>query len=143
MSTLDFALKLEAGPSEFRREEISHLRAIGFTEEQILECVAVTALNSFSNTLHMGLGIVPDFEPPVLLGSPKMHLSVADARPMTGDSFVPAPAKVIEDPDADLVAKAKEGNLATLKVLIRHGSEIRISVTFLWGVSLPKKLPLC
>ena len=39
------------------------LRCLHFTEEQILETVAVTALNKFFNTLQMGLGTTPDVKP--------------------------------------------------------------------------------
>jgi alkylhydroperoxidase family enzyme len=50
---------------EFSLEDVVKLRTLGFTEEQILECEVVTALNNFSNALQMGLGIEPDFEPPL------------------------------------------------------------------------------
>ena len=71
---LDFAVKLGTRGSEFSREDVVKLRTLGFTEEQILECAVVTALNNFSNTLQMGLGIEPDFEPPVVFHENKMHL---------------------------------------------------------------------
>ena len=61
---LDFAVKLGTRGPEFSREDVVKLRAVGFTEEQILECVVVTALNNFANTLQMGLGIEPDFAAP-------------------------------------------------------------------------------
>jgi len=61
---LDFAVKLGTRVSEFSRKDVVKLQTLGFTEEQILECEVVTALNNFANTLQMGLGIEPDFEPP-------------------------------------------------------------------------------
>ena len=60
---LDFAVKLGARFSEFSRDDVAKLRTLGFTEEQILGCEAVTALNNFANTLHMGFGVEPD-QPP-------------------------------------------------------------------------------
>ena len=70
---LDFAVKLGTRVSEFSREDIVNLKTLGFAEEQILECVVVTALNNFANTLQMGLGIEPDFEPPFAFQN-KAHL---------------------------------------------------------------------
>ncbi len=79
---LDFAVKLGTRGSEFSREDVVKLRAIGFTEEQILECEVVTALNNFANTLQMGLGIEPDFEPPPVFEENKVHLSDAAQSPI-------------------------------------------------------------
>jgi uncharacterized peroxidase-related enzyme len=45
---LDFAFKLTVRPSEFRQEDVNRLRRADFNEEQILETVAVTALNNCS-----------------------------------------------------------------------------------------------
>jgi uncharacterized peroxidase-related enzyme len=71
---LDFALKLGVRPAQFGREDIDWLRGQGFTEVQVLESVAMTALTNFLNTVQMGLGTVPDFEPPPAFGSKKLHL---------------------------------------------------------------------
>jgi RNA polymerase sigma-70 factor (ECF subfamily) len=121
---LDFAIKLGAHFSEFSREDIVKLRTRGFTEEQILECVVVTALNNFANVLQMGLGIEPEFEPPLAFQQNKVHLSDAIAPPMPGDSSVRTSAMVIEDADADLVAKAQAGELKAFDVLIRRHSQL-------------------
>ena len=77
---LDFAVKLGTRGSEFSREDVVNLRTLGFTEEQILECAVVTALNNFSNTLQMGLGIEPDFDPPSVFEENKVHLSGVASR---------------------------------------------------------------
>ncbi len=79
---LDFAVKLGARGPEICRGDVENLRRLGFTDEQILECAVVTALNNFANTLQMGLGIEPDFEPPVFFEENKMHLLAADDRPI-------------------------------------------------------------
>jgi RNA polymerase sigma-70 factor (ECF subfamily) len=119
---LDFALKLGVRPREFCREDIDQLRLLGFTEEQILECVVVTALNNFSNALQMGLGVVPDFEPRHVFGSEKMHPFGSAARLMTDASVLSRPVSGGEDPDAGLVAAAQSGGLEAFEELIRrHG----------------------
>ena len=41
----------------------ARLGACGFSEAQILEAVAVTALAGFLNTVQAGLGVPPDFRP--------------------------------------------------------------------------------
>lgn len=121
---LDFAIKLGVHFSEFSREDVVRLRTRGFTEEQILECVVVTALNNFANVLQMGLGIEPEFEPPLAFQQNKVHLSAAIAPPMPRDSSVRTSAMVIEDADADLVAKAQNGELKAFDVLIRRHSQL-------------------
>jgi RNA polymerase sigma-70 factor (ECF subfamily) len=119
---LDFALKLGARPSEFCREDVERLRTAGFTEEQILECVAVTALNNFANTVQMGLGILPDFEPPLAFAPKKMHLFTPGARPMAEGSGLSPSAGAIEDPDGPRVSEAQAGSLEAFEVLIRRHS---------------------
>jgi len=117
---LDFALKLGVRPVEFCREDIDRLRRHSFIEEQVLESVVMTALTNFLNTLQMGLGTVPDFEPRLVFESKKMHLSPDLARPITDSSARSLPAKGVEDPDAGLVAKAREGGLEAFEELIRR-----------------------
>jgi RNA polymerase sigma-70 factor (ECF subfamily) len=119
---VDFALKVTARPSEFGRQDIEGLRARGFTEEQVLECLAVTALNNFANTLQLGLGIVPDFEPPEAFEQKKLHLSAHAIRPTPEEQAAPAPARAVEDPDAGLVAEAQGGNLDAFEALVRRHS---------------------
>jgi len=119
---LDFALKLGVRPVEFCREDIDRLRGHGFTEEQILESVVMTALTIFLNTVQMGLGTVPDFEPRLVLESKKMHLLPHVARPIADSSVLSLPAKAVEDPDASLVVKARDGGLEAFEELIRRQS---------------------
>jgi RNA polymerase sigma-70 factor, ECF subfamily len=117
---LDFAVKLGSRPSEFGLKDVELLRTAPFTDEQILECVAVTALTNFANTLNMGLGVVPDFELPPAFASKKLHPFAIDARPMT-EGVVPSPrAGAIADPDAALVTEARGGCLEAFEALIRR-----------------------
>jgi RNA polymerase sigma-70 factor (ECF subfamily) len=119
---LDFAVKLGVRFSQFSRSDIVNLRTFGFTEEQILECEVVVALNNFANTLQMGLGIEPDFEPPLVLGQNKVHLSVAARRPM-GRGLVAPSLTGVEDPDARLLAQAQGGKLEAFEELVRRHSQ--------------------
>ena len=118
---LDFAVKLGVRFSEFSGEDIVKLRTLGFTEEQILECEVVVALNNFANTLQMGLGIEPDFEPP--LGQNKVHLSAAPSPPMERGLVAPSLTGV-QDPDAGLVAQAQAGKLEAFEELVRRHSQL-------------------
>jgi RNA polymerase sigma-70 factor (ECF subfamily) len=119
---LDFALKLAVHAAEFSRHDIDRLRVGGFSEEQILESVVMTALTNFLNTLQMGLGTVPDFELRLVFGPNKVHLPPAESRPTQDGSAVPLPSTVVEDADAGLVAKAQTGNLEAFEALIRRHS---------------------
>jgi RNA polymerase sigma-70 factor (ECF subfamily) len=120
---LDFAVKLGTCAWEFSLEDVVKLRTLGFTEEQILECEVVTALNNFSNTLQMGLGIEPDFEPPSVFQENKMHLPATVHRPHVASGLVPVPG-IAQDPDARLVARAQGGNLEAFEELIRRHSQL-------------------
>jgi hypothetical protein len=119
---LDFAVKLGARFSEFFRDDVAKLRTLGFTEEQILECEAVTALNNFANILQMGLGVEPEFEPPVAFEQNKVHLSSVAGRPIGRASMGAQSMTAIEDPDARLVAKAQAGDLQAFEELVRRHS---------------------
>jgi RNA polymerase sigma-70 factor (ECF subfamily) len=119
---LDFAMKLAVRPSEFRREDIDRLLQLGFSEEQILESVAVIALNNFANTVQMGLGIEPDFEPPPAFERKKLHLMPPEGRP-TGDGAAGSLATMApKDPDASLVVEAQGGGLDAFETLVRRHS---------------------
>jgi RNA polymerase sigma-70 factor (ECF subfamily) len=119
---LDFAVKLGARVSDFSRADIVNLKTLGFAEEQILECVAVTALNNFANTLQMGLGIEPDFEPPPAFQN-KAHLPNAANRPTETGRIIAGPGAV-QDPDAGLVAEAQGGRLEAFEELARRHSQL-------------------
>jgi RNA polymerase sigma-70 factor, ECF subfamily len=120
---LDFALKLGTRFSEFSREDVDKLQTLGFSEEQILECEVVTALNNFANTLQVGLGIEPDFEPPPAFRENKVHLPAVDGRLTTDGCVVHTPATV-QDPDAGLVAQAQAGKLEAFEELVRRHSQL-------------------
>ena len=120
---LDFAVKLGTRAQEFSREDVINLQAVGFTEEQILECVVVTALNNFANTLQMGLGIEPDFAPPAVFEENKVHLADAIAAPIgrEGGMYL---VDVLQDLDAELVAQAQGGKLEAFEALVRRHSQL-------------------
>src|SRR5215467_8017932 len=73
MALLDFAVKLGTHFSECSPEDAVTLASFRFTQEQILEAVVVTALNNFANTVQVGLGIEPDFEPPSIFEKNKVN----------------------------------------------------------------------
>src|SRR5271166_1350562 len=119
---LDFAVKLGMRVSDFSRADIVNLKTLGFAEEQILECVAVTALNNFANTLQMGLGIEPDFEPPPAFQN-KAHPPDASNR-RTEVGRIIAGLSTVQDPDAGLVAEAQGGRLEAFEELARRHSQL-------------------
>ncbi len=120
---LDFAVKLGTRASEFSREDVVKLQALGFTEEQILECEVVTALNNFANTLQMGLGIEPDFEPPPVFEKNKVHLSGA-AQTLIQAGGVVRLVDTLLDADAGLVAQAQSGRLEAFEELVRRHTQL-------------------
>ena len=130
---LDFAVKLGTRSSEFSREDVVKLQTHGFSEEQILECEVVIAFNNFANTLQMGLGIEPDFEPISAFEENKVHLSGAgQALGKSGGEmhFV----YTLEDADAGLVSEAQGGKLEAFEELVRrHGELIYRTLTAILG----------
>ena len=121
---LDFAVKLGTHGPEFSREDVTKLRAFGFSEEQILECEVVTALNNFANTLQMGLGIEPDFEPPLALEKNRVHLCDSAQTPIGGEGVVHLVDVDVLDPDAEWVARAQSGSLEAFEELVRRHSQL-------------------
>lgn len=63
---LNFASKLNRTPHKIAERDIAALRTFGFSSEQILEAVLTTGLARFTNTVSLGLGLVPDYENPSL-----------------------------------------------------------------------------
>ena len=120
---LDFAIKLGTRASEFSREDVLSLRRLGFTEEQILECEVVTALNNFANTLQMGLGIEPDFAPPTAFVENKMNLGSDCVTPMKRQGDVHL-VDVLQNADEELVADAQSGSLAAFEELARRHTQL-------------------
>jgi RNA polymerase sigma-70 factor (ECF subfamily) len=90
------------------------LRAQGFTEPQITEAVAMSALTNFLNTLQTGLGAVPDFSPRHVFTPKDLYPSVSQSR-LTSD----APSV---DPDAVLVARVQSGETDAFEELVRRHS---------------------
>jgi uncharacterized peroxidase-related enzyme len=119
---LDFAVKLGTRVSEFSRKDVVKLQTLGFTEEQILECEVVTALNNFANTLQMGLGIEPDFEPPPDFEN-KVHLSGGAQTPIQAGGVVHL-VDTLQDTEAGLVAQAQSGKLEAFEELARHHGQL-------------------
>jgi RNA polymerase sigma-70 factor (ECF subfamily) len=129
---LDFAVKLGTRVSEFSRKDVVKLQTLGFTEEQILECEVVTALNNFANTLQMGLGIEPDFEPPPDFEN-KVHLSGGAQTPIQAGGVVHL-VDTLQDADAGLVAQAQSGKLEAFEELVcRHTQLIYRTLTAILG----------
>ena len=120
---LDFAVKLGTRAPGFSSQDVDELRKIGFSEQQILECVVVTALNNFANTLQMGLGIEPDFEPHPLFEKNKVNLSGSAPTPIAGEGVVHL-VDVLPDADAGLVAEVKCGKLEAFEELVRRHSQL-------------------
>jgi len=134
---LDFALKLSKRPTEWSRDDLGLLRAHGFSDRHILEAVVMIALTTFLNTLQMGLGTVPDFEPkrvfrpqagppapgagePAPAAEAGVNLSPPAAYPSS--EVRPAPASPAPDPDVDasLVARTRQGEVEGFEELVRR-----------------------
>lgn len=123
VALLDFAFKLGTRFSEFSPEDPVKLASFGFTREQILEAAVVTALNNFANTLQMGLGIEPDFEPPPTFEKNKVNLSGAATTLMPPAGAVHL-VETSRDADAELVADAQGGKLEAFEELVRRNSQM-------------------
>jgi len=59
---LNFALKLTREPKKVEQRDIESLRTYGFSDQQIVEAIAMVGLSKFSTTVSFGLGTVPDFD---------------------------------------------------------------------------------
>ena len=57
---LSFAAKLNREPASIAEADIAALRGVGFSDEQIMDVVLVTALFNFNNRVILGLGVQPD-----------------------------------------------------------------------------------
>ena len=121
---LDFAIKLGSKFPEYSLDDVTRLRAVGFTDQQILECEVVTALNNFANVLQMGLGIEHDFEPPLAFEQKKANLCAALDRPTAEGSSISPVTMPVEDPDAELTAQAQAGSLDAFEELMRRHSRL-------------------
>ena len=123
MALLDFAVKLGTRFSEFSPEDTAKLQALGFTEEQILESAAVTALNNFANTVQMGLGIEPDFDVPFAFEKSSANPPAAAPTLMPREGIVHLVA-TFQDADSELVAQAQGGDLEAFEQLVRRHTQL-------------------
>ena len=95
---------------------MARLAALGFTEPQILEAVAMAAWTNFLNTVQFGLGTVPDFAPRHVLIPNKPYPFPARGRPTSETS---APSRPV-DPDAEFVARIQAGDPDAFEELVRR-----------------------
>src|SRR5215468_7479419 len=119
VALLDFAVKLGTRFSEYSPEDAGKLASFGFTQEQILEGAVVTALNNFANTVQMGLGIEPDFEPPSIFEKNKLNPSGAPTTLMPREGVVHL-VETSQEADAELVTQAQCGKLEAFEELVRR-----------------------
>ena len=54
---LDYAVKLTLTPAVMERADVEALRAVGFTDRDILDIVEVTAYYAYANRIADGLGV--------------------------------------------------------------------------------------
>ena len=57
---LDFAVKLTLNPREMAEVDVEQLRPCGFSDEQILDAVQLTAYFNYVNRVLDGLGVEPE-----------------------------------------------------------------------------------
>ena len=91
------------------------LQTHGFSKPQVLETLAMAALTNFLNTLQAGLGAVPDFPPRRVFTPKDLYRFPGKARPISNGS-------PIEDPDAALVARVRNGEIDGFEELVRRHS---------------------
>ena len=112
---LDETRKLASLQRSSQPFETERLRKQGFTELQIAEAVAVSALANLLNTIQAGTGAVSDFPPRKVFGPKDLYPFSYDSRPIFN-------AGVPDDPDAALVAQIQSGNLDGFEELVRRHS---------------------
>jgi len=59
---LDFAVKLTQWPDHCTEGDLEELRKVGFTDEDILHIVELTAIFNYNGRLANGLGLIPNPE---------------------------------------------------------------------------------
>lgn len=123
VALLDFALKLIQHPDKFSHQDIEALRQLDFTDQQILEAVVLSGFANFINTLNVGLGVLPDFEPKHVF-KPE-HLSARHDLKSLGQISSSAvnlssSTSSLIDEDADLVVRVRGGDLSAFEDLVRR-----------------------
>src|SRR4030095_12107960 len=109
------------------------LRRQGFSEEQILECILITGLANFLNTVQTGLGALPDFPPRIVFPLKKeVNLSLESGRPTIERAL--DMDFLSEDPDTEVVARVQGGDTDAFEELVRkHGRRIYRSLVGILG----------
>ena len=59
---LDFAVKLSQTPEELERSDVERLRQAGYSDQDILHIVELTAIFNYNGRLANGLGLVANEE---------------------------------------------------------------------------------
>lgn len=59
---LDFAVKITRASEESQPADLERLRGVGFTDEEILHIVEITAIFTYNGRLANALGLVPNAE---------------------------------------------------------------------------------
>jgi RNA polymerase sigma-70 factor, ECF subfamily len=129
---LDFAQKLTLQGNKFAAEDVHHLRAEGFSDEQILEAVLTVGLTLLLNTTQFGLGTEPDFRPRVNISAKEVNPTVDPARPMLER---PLTAEFVsDDPDLEIISRVKNGDTDAFEELVRrHGRRVYRSLIGILG----------
>lgn len=60
VAMLDYAVKLTADPRGVSRADLDHLRAAGYTDEQLVDAVQCIGYFNFINRVLDGLGVDPE-----------------------------------------------------------------------------------
>lgn len=116
----DLAAKLTVGVPEFVEADILALRERRYTDRQILEAIAATALAKFLNTLQTGLGVALDFTP-----GPLIWPSAEKIANLPAERLRPTEERVPVDPDLEAVNTVRSGNVDAFEQLIeRHSRRV-------------------
>ena len=57
---LTYAVKLTQAPGEMTAADVEALRAVGFSDRDVLDIVEVTAYYAYANRIAVGLGVDPE-----------------------------------------------------------------------------------
>ncbi len=136
MALLDCALKLTLRPEEFSERDIAALRGCGFSDTQILNGIVMISLTNFLNTLQMGLGTVPDFEPrrrfPAETHTGSEYFATQAPPGASKPTAGAGPEGV--DKDLPLVCRAREGDLEAYEELVaKHKGRIYQTILGITG----------
>ncbi len=116
--------KLSLSPISARQSfNPDRLRENAFTESQIIEGIVVGAFTNFLSTVQFGLGPTPDFPPRRNFNPEHLYLLPGNARPNSSES----PAG---DPDSELVAQVKAGQMDAFADLVRRHTRRVFGILF-------------